>query len=494
MGQLSASCSSIINRARGLADIVKSKFVTYNDFMNSLNESYKDVYETITDSSDDYFVTLTTITVGTSTTAPLNTFEYLCDLPDDFYKLAFLDYNWNGSWLRMRKFSKDGRNNYAAEPMYRFQGSKLWVVGGMFNSTGFQLRIGYYPAPDTIYFPDQKFNFNTGLLDSQKSLLQYPEYLPGNTPTPMPQDVTGESGVYNGMIMVRQGTGIIYTSNQTGDTTTILASAAALSYPKYYKGYVYWIQAGDLYGAAFDPDNPVAVTPVAMTSSTTVTWFNILAGVVYFVDAGTAKSVSLPQAPATISGAAITSPFTPPSGILAYFFTQSYPVWVTSGGVLTINNVATTISASYAVSDGIYIYTISNRDVYRHTVDFTTPSTPVVTASEIIASDIAYMGNTYSGWIGTIGFDSLLVTSYSTTPDYVIDYPNNLAVELIAYQTALGVKSKQGDTEGMAALQKRRDEIYARFWDQLRRDDYYPERISNNRTSGGLGGLLGINF
>lgn len=48
--------------------------------------------------------------------------------------------------------------------------------------------------------------------------------------------------------------------------------------------------------------------------------------------------------------------------------------------------------------------------------------------------------------------------------------------------------------EGMAALQKRRDEIYARFWDQLRRDDYYPERISNNRTSGGLGGLLGINF
>jgi len=45
--------SEIIARARSLADIANSKFITNSDEENALFEAYKDVYSKITDSSDD---------------------------------------------------------------------------------------------------------------------------------------------------------------------------------------------------------------------------------------------------------------------------------------------------------------------------------------------------------------------------------------------------------------------------------------------------------
>lgn len=496
MAQIGASCNAIVNRARGLADIVNSQFATYNDLTSSLNESYKDLYEVLTDSSDDYFVKMTVLNVATGT-ANLNPNEYLMELPDDFYKLCYLDYNYNGVWQRMRKFGKDSRNNYASTPAYRFQGNNLWVIGGMWNANGFQIRMGYYPYPDTLYFPNNSFTFATGLTDIQKTTLQYPEYVPGNLPTSYPQDVNPAAPLYNGVFVVQQGTGILYISNQSGVVTTVLTSAADLKYPVFYRGRLYWVQDGDLYGSDFDPSNPAAVTGTQMTSTSDITWFDAFSGYLWFVgqSSTTLKSVAIPSTLGAVTGVAVTSPYTPPTGVLFYSNNfLSYPVWLNSAGAIYVNNVLLDSDYSMLDTDGSFLYAIKSKVLYRITVDMTTVTAPVISESEALASDVAWMSNPQNGYIAMIGYDSLQVMAVSTSPDYVITYPNNLAYEMMSYQIAMDIKRKQSADADLSSLQARYDQLHARFLDQSRRDDYYPDRISNNRQTGSPGGLFGVNF
>lgn len=493
MGQMNAACSAIVNRARGLADIVNSQFATYNDLTSSLNESWKDLYEDLTDSSDDYFVTLS-LGGPVATTDPLNPNEFLIPLPSDFYKLCFIDYNYNGVWQRMRKFTKDGRTNYGSEPCYRFQGPQLWLIGGL-GGAGMQVRMAYYPNPDTLYFPNQSFTFSPALTDLQKTTLQYPEYIPGQLPTTFGQDVNPAQPSYNGMVLVQQGTGLLYVSNQTGVTTPILVTAAALKHPTYYKGNLFWIQAGNLYGAPFDPANPSVVTPVAMTSSGDLTWVDAWANALWFVGQGTAvKSVAIPSTLGLVTGVAVTIPFTPPASV-RYFSSNflGYSIWLNSSGNLYINNVATILTGlTYVTTDGLYIYGLMGTNLMRYTFSMIDPAAPLLTNAEGIAADVAWIADPRLEWIGTIGLESLSVQAYSVVPDYLLDYPNNLAPEIMSYQIAMDIKRKQSADADLTALMARKKELHDRFMDQLRRDDYYPDRISNNRSGGGIGGLFGV--
>lgn len=493
MAQMNAACSAIVNRARGLADVVNSQFATYNDLTSSLNESWKDLYEDLTDSSDDYFVTLA-IGSPVASTAPLNPNEFLIPLPSDYYKLCFIDYNFNGVWQRMRKFTKDGRSNYGSEPCYRFQGPQLWIIGWL-GGVGMQIRMAYYPVPDTLYFPNQSFTFSPNLTDIQKSTLQYPDYVPGQLPTTFNQDVNPAQPSYNGMLMVQQGTGILYVSNQTGTTTTVVSSAGVLKHPTYYKGNLFWIQDGNLYGAAFNPASPASVSGVAMTSTADLTWLDVYASTLWFVGQGTAvKNVAIPSTLGAVVGVAVTAPFTPPASVK--FFSSNflgYPVWITSAGALVINNVATAVTGlTYVVTDGTYLYGLLGNTVNRYTFSMATPTAPVLLATEVIATDVSWISDPELGWIGTVGYESLAVTAYSSTPDYVLDYPNNLAPEIMSYQIAMDIKRKQSADADLSSLMARKKELHDRFMDQLRRDDYYPDRISNNRNNANVAGLFGM--
>jgi len=506
MATLNMAASTLINRAKTLADIVQSTFVTYNDLYNGLNESYRDLYELLTDSSDDYFITIGTSTVSQPAGAPLNQFEYLVTLPTDFYKIAYIDYDYNGSWQRMRKFPKDSRNNYSQTPSYRFQGNNLWIIGSSYVG-GLNVRMGYYPMPDTLYFPNQAFYFTLSLTDAQKSVLQYPSYVAGSLPTTYGQDINPAYPVYNGMLMVQQGTGILYVSNQTGVTTVVVTTSAALQNVVYYKGTIYWIQAGALYGALFDPNNPTGVSGTLLTSTgNDLTWLSVSLGVIWLIQTVSSnkkvRSASVPATLTTITPTDVTGTVAGVYGNTYFNSTfQGFQVWLSSAGVVTINGVATTITNvtgnsgfNQVATDGTYLYVIQNRILYRYSITMKTSTTPVVSKIEIIANDIGFISEPSQGWIGTIGSESLNVTAYSTTPDYVLTYPNNLAYEIMSYQTAINIKRKQGAKDDLALLEGRKAELVIRFMDQVRRDDYYPERISNNRNSGNPNGLFGVNF
>jgi len=433
-----------------------------------MNEAWKDVYNWLTEKSDDYFFTLTTIPLQQAIpAAPLNPNEYLVALPADFYKLRTLDYNSAGSWQPMPKFALESRNNYNTVMSYRFQGENLWIVGGLFNGGAPLLRLGYYPAITPIYFPDQAVDFtaNSGLNDAQLSTCQYIEYI--------------TSG--NVAVVSEQGTGLLAISNTTNTPTNILTTAVTLSNIVYYKGYLYWVQAGNVWGAPFTPTAVAALTPVQLTSTGTVTYMDIQgSNTAYLVEGTVAKSASVSGTSTWTTGAIGGVP----ASVLAYFTIGVSAGWVTSAGALVYGGATLVASGvTDALTDGVYIYYLQSSVLYRYTI-----STQL---SEVLATDVSYISDVSNGYIGIIQGEALTIQAISTVPDYVISYPNNIVSELIAYQMAMDFKRKQDNQTGMESIANRITELKERFLDVATRDDRFPERINVSQRRANLPGLTG---
>lgn len=492
MAQINVPCSQLIARAFSLADLVNSKFISYSDRMNSLNEAWKDVYNFLTDRNDDYFMTLTTMNTSSAVVgAPLNTNEYLLPLPDDFFKLRFLDYNYSGSWQPMRKFALDKRDDYSTVMSYRFQGENLWVLAGPFTTSFPMIRIGYYPPPPVIYAPDftQFFTPNTGLADYSLASIVDPFYIPGQSNSPLPDATSQPTLTVNSMLYSLPGTGISFVSNNTNTNITVVSSALTLNYPTYHKGYLYWLQAGDIYGAQFDPVNPVAVTGTQLTTGASVTWMamtdtpNQLA----FTANTVLKTFTL-SGLTSITGSAVAGA---PASATSYNTYAGLNLWLTAAGAITFNGVSLATGVSQMYSDDQYVFYIKDYILYRGTLDATVPASPTMT-SEVIGDDVKEIGP-LSGddWLPVIG-DDLSLKLVSSVPDYVIIYPNNLVPEMIAYQMAMDFKRKQESKDGLVLLQERYQALEGRFSEVAMRDDYKPERINNASVRGiNLPGLPG---
>lgn len=489
MAQISASVQSIVNRARLLSDSVNATFVTYDDIQNSLNEGWKDLYNIITDANDDYFTTLVTLsTANAVTNSALNTNEWLLTLPNDFYKLRFIDYNVSGTWQRMRRFSLDQRNDYNNVMQYRFQDKYLWIVGGFNTGTPPQIRLAYYPAVDPIYSPDLTRLFPISATEATISQYSFPALVPGPNPQALPISTTNATPSYNG-ILFQTGSGISFFSASTNTATSLVADATA-KFPMYYRGYLYYINNAGVQASIFDPANPAALTPTQIYANANLTAMYIYDGVVVVVTTTDTRAATL-NGTAVLTTVAITVPFTPPVGILSYANSvQGYAMWVTSTGVLTLNNVATTATGlSIASTDGTYVYGLVGKNLYRYTVSFATPTAPTITATEILDNNTFKTGQCVDNFLPSLQFTPVTVEAISAVPDKVITYPNNLVPELLAYQLAIDIKAKQSaDT---TELKERKKELYLRFMDVIRRDDNTPERIRNSQKAGFNGGQYG---
>jgi hypothetical protein len=149
---MSFTVASVLSRGLEVADLTNASSISATYQINSFNEAYRTAYELITESNDDYYVTIAAW-AG----------ENVIPLPADFFKLRAVDYDYNGVYRGMIKFSMTERNRYAGvegddsvPPMYRLQGANLYIIpeDGTYNG-----RIWYYPnattytASDTISFP-----------------------------------------------------------------------------------------------------------------------------------------------------------------------------------------------------------------------------------------------------------------------------------------------------------------------------------------------------
>jgi hypothetical protein len=173
------TASEIIARGRSLSDLPNSQFVSHQDEVQSVNESWKDLYQSLLEQGDDdYFVNQVIVNLTPAMSVGEN--EWEVPLPADFYKLRYIDYRGAMRWEQMDKFPLSMRDYNPMEPYYRLKNDILWIVGATTLSTSLQIRIAYFPPPDTITAPQNDLVYGTSYSGSLFTALLSPGYAPLN--------------------------------------------------------------------------------------------------------------------------------------------------------------------------------------------------------------------------------------------------------------------------------------------------------------------------
>lgn len=130
----------IVTRARELADLENSNFITWSENMKLLDESYKKLYQEAINESDKYY--LTRCELKDLVVAERREKEVSFYLPKDFYQLHSISVKGTG-----RQILKKARTEDSSSARYDIENNTLVLFGG---ASSLPLDIAYYPVPKTL--------------------------------------------------------------------------------------------------------------------------------------------------------------------------------------------------------------------------------------------------------------------------------------------------------------------------------------------------------
>ncbi len=435
--------TSLIARARSLADLPNTTFITHDDEINSLNEAYRSGYTILTENNDDYYVTTLAYIIDAGTLTLNNI--YSVDLPDDFFALRLVSYNDNGRWQNMPKFSMSQFNADFSRPMYRIQGNKLLVKQSP-NIFLPNIQIQYYPKPSTLYKPKPALTYLLTQLDV--SGVSNPFSYTANAGTVDETDY----------LVYVQAKSIKVASVKNGTTTTLLAAGApVIGKVAYFGGFLYYISATSIYKAT--TDFLTLGSPTLVSGADNVTSFSLSGTCLIYNNGSAIKSLDL------ITGAVNTT-----TGI-----TTGTTQWITMDNGATFRWIesglidGTIFAADYLYKHGEQILFVKGFNLFELVDDAT---------SSLIRTDVYSpygSGEIVAGYLGSAG--KYPVTALSVDPDTVIDYPANMFWEYISYLAAIDFKMKQNADATM--LVGKLVELKATLTESLDRDEYAVARINN---------------
>lgn len=470
MGKLT---SQLLSTARSLADLQNTDFVTFKDTQDALNESYRDIYNQYTESQGDYFCSSVEIQMTTADVVP-NTFGYWYELPlpDDFYKVREVSYQSGGVWANVNTFSMSDRNTPGIAPQYRIKNNKLWII----STNAWLIRLGYYIPPVELSSPDDPIEFLSSSEDYSIANVANPSYVESK----------------DSMLYV-QGNDIKAQSNTADGTVYTLLTGSSPIAPVYYRGYVYYIEGGNI--KRFTSD--LAATngaPATVVNTANVTALSVFNNKLYFDDGTNSRTANLDGSGSAILGARGSS----------WCLLQGEVTYVSiTGDVLKTATPITGLLANVQsiASDGVYLYVqYSDYTLYRYTI------TGVVASDEkLIAADVArlYQYNITDSSKrllvtnnGTVTVSANIVfTALSVIIDVDLDYPSTEVWELLSYGMAMFFVRKNSDTSKMQVLQPTIDKLWLRFLQTIDRDENQVYRINdyygNNSWPLPWGGLSG---
>jgi len=422
--------SKLNDRARSLADMPNADFITYEDELNSLNESWKDVYSKLTEQDEDYFILEKEYPVSSDN-------KYL--LPSDMYKIRTVDVKMGDKYYIVNKFALSSRNNIGIK--YRISGKYLIITG----NKSYDVRITYYPPPEYLSLPDVSITYSQNL--------------------PTVNNIYENWAVVNSSKLIFTEDNICYEIEENDDTPNeLFTQSSDITYPMYYKNSILFIEGGELKrrmsdgaistlvdmasgGIAPDTYRPSLVrdtyyfTPVAETSMKS---YDLIKGVINIFD----------------TSQLYDSLYTSTIGDHRYYLsTNAY-------GITSLKMNSDTI-----VHQGVDMF-----------------SYPFFTVDDIIYR--LNEDDTFNEWgKGTIGYNgkySLItgdpftgsITTIGNAKDSSIDYPLNIVPEIMSYSMALDYTRKaQGDP---TLIKTRLGELWMRFEEVVKRDDYEAEVISGS--------------
>ena len=141
--------ATLRTRARRMADMENSTFVSDAEIRDYINSAYAELYDLIIEKYEDYYVkTDTAMDLSSSDTH---------NLPDDFYKALGVELDVGGSIYSLRNYTFQERNRHRAtlysgerlfaETQYHIQGSKIKFIPS--NGSGLAT-LHYIPVADQI--------------------------------------------------------------------------------------------------------------------------------------------------------------------------------------------------------------------------------------------------------------------------------------------------------------------------------------------------------
>lgn len=145
----------IINRAKELADLKNSDFISWGENMRLLDEGYKKLYQQMIAANDKYY--LKKCEVKDLTSIETADKEQVFELPSDFYQLAQI-YIKNSNKPITRKAPSES----ISADRYDIVRNNLILYGSLNMRT---VEIVYYPIPKTLTLSCDEFKFS-GLKDA----------------------------------------------------------------------------------------------------------------------------------------------------------------------------------------------------------------------------------------------------------------------------------------------------------------------------------------
>jgi hypothetical protein len=134
--------SDLFRRARQLADLEGSDFISWNEAKNCINESYIGLYERLINMGDNSFV------------ESFHTSEKEVELPRDFWQLKGV-YLWNNGTLQT--INRRADNNGIHHLSYEMRNGKLYFFGNPND-----ILVEYYKKPNVLTMPpsDKEVSLN----------------------------------------------------------------------------------------------------------------------------------------------------------------------------------------------------------------------------------------------------------------------------------------------------------------------------------------------
>lgn len=444
-------------RARSLADLEQSKAISYEDVVNSANESWRTVYNELMNSNDDYYIKDTTFTNISAYLIPDMQNQYLIPLPSDCYKIRTVDYYDGTGWTPMSRLPLNMRDVKGSEPRYRIQANNLFVNIGAGVQMPAKIKVTYYPPADLITMPEDPIVYGSAVIPSLFSTIKSPFYIPATYyPNSNVKSYDQLVYFYNGAIVAES----FYAA-----TNTTLLTVANASYITYYKGYLYWIQSGDIIKASYTPGTTTTLIPTTIVTDGTIQSLSIMSDTLYYATSAATFTAALDG----------TSPVSFQTFVAndVCKLGSSF-VWILQDGSLQVSGTTVLSNIVSVDSDGTNLYVLDSSSNLRKI----SVASGVVTEDVTLMTGVKEFGNYSDYMLSITTVETLIIEAISSEVDFDFSYPLNVLYEWISYQMATDFKRKYDSNN--TDLDARKNVIWATFLDSvIRRDEYKYEKIQN---------------
>lgn len=437
--------SDIIKRARQLADLENSSFISWNENFNLLREAYTKLYTEIINHADkSYFKTVLLSDLGKveSNDEEVNLYA----LPEDFYFLQGVVTD-NGNTPVLRRAETESKH----ERRYDLINNNLAIYGRADSEV---LYINYFPVPETLYLraPNKSISLPTASA-----------YLDVNGNRFLGFDSTGEGHnffVYN-------------LENGAGVTVTIAGLTS-----------VTWGILGNKTAVIYADDTLYYINLVSQTYTTSANYAMKSNGLIYKVEVEDG----------------VLSLYKENSASVYAEVTVELPDGYSNNSVWTCNSDMTEIYIP--VSNVLYKCTVDGSEALFEVADDTSSrymgsnlyavsgDGAIIKNNEVLrASDDYWEFLGFSKEDERTGYGFITKNEageyevMSVYSDTVLTFPNNFYFQYLAYMLAISYKAKQNADSSSLEAQAEKESF--QFYNSVARDVNQDVRIKNVYARGG---------